>query len=609
MSRLPFPVSGLRAFRVGAALLAGVLASAASPAFAQQAPPEPPPIRITEEVVVTASVTPLAFDEVARAVSVVFGRDLDWLGIGSVADALRLVAGVDPRARGPRDVQTDFAVRGATFGQSLVLLDGTRLNDSQSGHHNGDIPVPVVGIDRIEVLAGPASAVHGADALGGTINILSRRGPHTAVMAQAGEHGLVAGQLSTSGRLLPDTWTATAWASRSGGFTFDREFAIGGAGVRGAPAPGWRLDLRHQRKAFGAAGFYGDSPSKEWTDQTLAAASWQQTIGAWTTTARGLYRNHGDHFLWDINRPGFAENRHRTNAGAAAVVVTRALGGTRRLTFGADAGADAISSSNLGDHRYGHGAGFVEYHAPLTSRATVQTGLRLDGYSTFGHAWSPSFSASVRTTPSLRLRASAARAFRIPTYTERFYRDPAHEATSSLRPERGWAIDAGADWTRGGWLASGSVFRRWDEDVIDWVKRAPEDMWNTTNVRDVATTGVELSLSRSWREVLVRATATALDVDAPSLTLLSKYVLEYATRSISASVAAPVGGGLRAAVTVDYRHAYGGSSRELVGVRVSRAFGRATLFADASNLFDEDYVEVPGVEMPGRWITAGLSIR
>ena len=106
------------------------------------------------------------------------GEDLRALGIGVVADALRLVPGVDVRARGPRDVQTDFSIRGATFGQNLVLIDGFRLNDSQSGHHNGDIPTSVLGLERIEVVHGPGSAVHGADALGGTINFITRRDRH-----------------------------------------------------------------------------------------------------------------------------------------------------------------------------------------------------------------------------------------------------------------------------------------------------------------------------------------------------------------------------------------------------------------------------------------------
>ena len=88
---------------------------------------------------------------------------------------LRLASSVDVRARGERGVQSDFAVRGASFGQVLVLVDGVRLNDAQSGHHNGDIPVPLDAVERIEVLYGPASSLFGADAFGGTVNVITRR--------------------------------------------------------------------------------------------------------------------------------------------------------------------------------------------------------------------------------------------------------------------------------------------------------------------------------------------------------------------------------------------------------------------------------------------------
>ena len=71
--------------------------------------------------------------------------------------------------------QTDFALRGATFGQMLMLVDGVRLNDAQSGHHNGDIPVPLDQVERIEILYGPGSSLFGADAVGGTVNIVTRR--------------------------------------------------------------------------------------------------------------------------------------------------------------------------------------------------------------------------------------------------------------------------------------------------------------------------------------------------------------------------------------------------------------------------------------------------
>jgi len=205
-------------------------------------------------------------------------EDLERLGILSVIDALRLVAGLDAKARGPRDVQTDFSIRGATFGQNLILLDGVRLNDSQSGHHNGEIPTSLEGIDRIEVVYGAGSATYGADALGGTINVISRRGSYAGLQTEFGQFGYAAVEGSVSGRVLPANWSLTGWGSRSSGFTTDRDFAQGGAALRGSPARGLIVDVRHQRRAFGANGFYGVSPSKEWTDLTLVAMAWTGVV-------------------------------------------------------------------------------------------------------------------------------------------------------------------------------------------------------------------------------------------------------------------------------------------------------------------------------------------
>ena len=574
---------------------------------AAQSPPAPPPVR--EHVVVTATVAPVPFDALTRSVSLITREDLEKLGVTSVAEALRLLPGVDPKARGPRDVQTDFSIRAATFGQSLVLVDGLRLNDSQSGHHNGDIPAPLAAIDRIEVLAGTGSAVHGADALGGTINILTRSDRHALASVAAGQHGYVSAQGSAAGIWLPDAWMVTGWGARSDGFTFDRDFAYGGGALRGRFDDEWTIDVRHQRKAFGANQFYGPSPSKEWTDQTVAALAWQRAHRAWIATMRAQWRNHGDHFRWDIHRPGFAENHHRTDAAEATVTLARAVGASVHAAVGAIAGGDWIRSSNLGDHRYARAAGYGEVRWHPVSRAVVQAGLRLDRYSTFGRSWSPTLSSGVWLTRTLRVRASTSRAFRIPTFTERYYQDPIHLARADLRAESGGAVDGGADWTPGAWNVSLGAFRRADRDVIDWTRPTVDDRWRTTNVRDVTTRGVEASASRRWRAALVRVAYAAHDVDAPTLTLLSKYVLEYARHSASASFASPIAYGLRGAVTVDHRRRVDGQTYTLTGLRLMRRLGRADFYVDASNLLRERYVEVPGVEMPGRWLTAGITVR
>jgi outer membrane cobalamin receptor len=591
-------------------LLSGLFLLVLAPAgaAAQSAPP-----RVSQDVVVTATVTPTPISTLGQSVTIMTHEDLARLGLPSIIDALRFAPGVDVRARGPRDVQADFSIRGATFGQTLVLVDGLRLNDSQSGHHNGDIPMATAGVDRIEIVNGAGSTVHGADALGGTINVITRRDGHATGQMSFGEHGYASAQGSISGHVLPTGWSATGWASRSRGFMYDRDFALGGAALRGQAAPGWTVDLRHQRKAFGANGFYGNSPSKEWTDQTLAATSWQKARGQWITDVRGSWRNHGDHFVWTILNPSVSENRHRTNAFALAASATRDLGGGRRATLGGATGGDSVESSNLGDRRYFHQSLYAEVQLPLSANATLAGGLRFDSYSTFGESWSPSVSFSAKIAPDVKLRASARHAFRIPTYTELYYRDPANLGSPDLRAERGWSLDGGLDWTRGGWVVSASPFAHWDRDVIDWVKAAQTDLWRSTNVRDVTIKGVEVSATRMWSRALLRAYVSGQTVDAPALTFpFSKYVLEYTKRSIGVAAAVPLPGGIQLAVNVDHRARVDtgtGQRYALVGLRISRAIARASLFLDATNLTDEAYREIAGVPMPGRWITAGIAVR
>ncbi len=259
-----------------------IVVSIASPA--RVAAQEPP--RVTERVVVTATAAPVAAEAVTRTVTTLTREELEMLGFVSIVEALRLAPGVDARARGPRDVQTDFSIRGATFGQHVVLVDGFRLNDSQSGHHNGELPAALFGIDRVEVVNGPGSAVHGADALGGTIHVLTRRDRHAVAGLTIGQFGSASGQASVAGAGLPQGLALSGWASRAGNFdvptvdgdrrSTDREFALGGAAMRGPVLDGVTLDVRHQRRAFGANGFYGNSPSKEWTDQTIAGVAAQK---------------------------------------------------------------------------------------------------------------------------------------------------------------------------------------------------------------------------------------------------------------------------------------------------------------------------------------------
>ncbi|MDQ3069744.1 MAG: TonB-dependent receptor [Acidobacteriota bacterium] len=558
-----------------------------------------------ERIVVTATAAPAAERTLGRAVTFITRDEIERFAGGSIADALRLAPGLDVRARGEQGVQADFVVRGAAFGQTLVMIDGLRINDAQSGHHNADFTLSLASIDRIEVVSGAASSVHGADAFGGTINIVSRAGVYKEASVAAGSWNAVRGE-AAFGRA--GGVSASAWGSRSSGFMFDRGYGLGGARVS-AGVGGVRGSVAHARKAFGANGFYGPSPSKEWTDATLAAAGLSRVAGGWAIDARGAYRNHGDRFRWDIARPGFAENVHRTNAVDGTMAASRDFRGGRRVTLGAAGGGDWIESSNLGTRTLGRGGVFAQMSLPLGTRAVVRPALRADAYSTWGSALSPSLSIAAWSGSRWRLRASTGRAFRVPTYTERFYTDPNHAARDGLLPERGWTLDAGADWRSAAWSVSGTLFGRWDANVIDWVRASTQERWQTTNVHDVETIGVEWSGRRAIGGGFAGASYAWLRSEAPALRLLSKYVLDYTRHAVGAHAALPLPAKFDLSARADRRIRSDGQRYTLVNARIARRAGHATIFVEGANLLDERYTEIAGVAMAGRSLSAGLTVR
>jgi outer membrane cobalamin receptor len=601
-------MTGARRSSARHGLVASLLALAATPAAAQTSPPSASDVR--ETVVVTGSVSPDALGSLGRTLVILTREDIARLPVSTPIDALRLVPSVEVRERGPRGVQADFAIRGAGFGQALVLVNGARLNDAQSGHHNGDIPVSLLDVERIEVLLGGGASVHGADAVGGAINVITRRaGPRFHADLSIGQHDLVEAAAAVSLNAKPVEHVLSGEFNRSTGFIADRDHDVKLARYQGTLRGRTTVSAAYLDKEFGASGFYGPSPSREWTDQTLVGAEHRFELrGGATASIDGAYRSHGDRFVYDWRRPSLSDNRHRTHAVSVNGRWRTALAPATQLTVGASAGRDAIDSTALGERVFSRAGGVVELRQALGSRLVVQPGVRVDRYSEFGTAWSPAVAASGWIVPQVRWRATTGKSFRIPTYTERYYRDPNHLASSELAPERAWSADAGVDAFAGAWTASLTGFGRWDADVIDWVRAAPTERWQTTNIRDVTTRGVEASLSRRMGAGLLTVRYTGQDSEAPALALLSKYVLDFAPHALSLS-GATTWRRVDLGSHVTYTRRADGRDYWVADLRAARAFGRAEIYVDVANAFDQAYQEVKGVEMPGRWVKVGLRLR
>ncbi|HMR83910.1 MAG TPA: TonB-dependent receptor plug domain-containing protein, partial [Niabella sp.] len=151
-----------------------------------------------DPITVTSSLAEKRISETGRNITIIRGDDISKLPVHSLDELLKYIPGVEVQMRGPQGSQSDISMRGGTFQQVLVILDGLRLNDPNTGHFSAYIPITPAQIERIEVPKGASAAIYGSDAVGGVINIITksfRPGQKNtrALQAQvsAGEYNLV----------------------------------------------------------------------------------------------------------------------------------------------------------------------------------------------------------------------------------------------------------------------------------------------------------------------------------------------------------------------------------------------------------------------------------
>ena len=211
------------------------------------------------------------------------------------------------------------------------------------------------------MLHGAGSSLYGADAFGGTINIITRRTTPASASIEVGSWSLVSGRAQASGSARGVQQLVSGAVSHSEGFMFERQFDAVDLLSRTSFGRNTTLSVSHLRKDFGANGFYGAAPSHEWTNQTRVAV--EQRLGrrgGWDVSGVASYRTHGDHFLFNVQRPGVSENFHRSHAVLATIKGSRAIGPSASVTVGGEAGGDWIRSTNLRDHATNRVSAFGE---------------------------------------------------------------------------------------------------------------------------------------------------------------------------------------------------------------------------------------------------------
>ena len=145
-----------------------------------------------EEIIIQANRLQLPVSESSNTVNIITRQQLESTPVHSVAEALQHVAGLDIRQRGVHGDQADVSLRGGTFDQVLILINGVKMADPQTGHHSLNLPLNMDNIERIEILKGPGARVYGQNAFSGAINIITKISDedNAYVGGQIGQYGL-----------------------------------------------------------------------------------------------------------------------------------------------------------------------------------------------------------------------------------------------------------------------------------------------------------------------------------------------------------------------------------------------------------------------------------
>ncbi len=603
-----------------------------------------------DQIEVSAQRAPVAFSQVARIVSVISREDIEAAPVHSIQELLEYALSVDVRQRGVHGIQADISVRGGSFDQTLILLNGINITDPQTGHHSLNLPVSLKNVQRIEILEGSAARVFGPNAFSGVINIITNSEGDTnlKVDASTGEHKLT--DLNVSGNLSSGALNQFVAFDRSSsaGYINNTDFKTWNAFYHSKldTKPG-TLDFQIGRtnKAFGANSFYTATYPNQYEETKTTFASLKFESGTKIHLTPSIYwRRHQDRFELFRDNPASwykGHNYHLTDVFGSNLNAWFASK-YGKTAFGAEIRTENVWSNVLGDllatpidvpgeqdklFTKSYSRTILSYfaeHSVYLNRLTVSAGAMTNWISDLGFGWNiyPGIDASFTLNEHLKLYGSASTSLRMPTFTDLFYNGPTNTGNPDLKPETSINFEGGFKYNRKGFTGHSEIYYRQGKDLIDWVRATDTEKWHTQNLTTINTTGIEVSGNlfpeKLWnKSVFVTkfgVNYSYCELNKGDNNVLSYYVLDNLKHKLDFELNHKIWKQLKASWKVTYQDRNGMRTLTesyspfwLVNTRVMWKRPSTEIYAMASNLLDTNYFDLGTVEQPGRWITIGLN--
>ena len=563
----------------------------------------------------------LPFKESSRTITVITSEVIKNSAATNVADLLQQVAGVDIRRRGTGGSQADLYIRGGGFDQTLLLIDGIKMDDAQTGHHTMNAALPIEVIERIEIIKGPAARVFGQNAFTGAINIVtkSKLANTASVNLETGSFGQVNGSVTVGREFENSSIIAHVGVLTSDGYRENSDYSNYNYFLKGI------FNKKNQPievlatffdKKFGAQNFYTPDSwgfnEYEETQNSLLGASTTFRTEKFKITPRVYWKRGQDIFLLKRDDPSFYRNLHITNK--VGVETNASYTSNAGITgFGVDVSRIFISSNNLGNRNRTMANLFLEHRFKFADdKIDITPGVAVTYFSDFKFHAFPGLDIGFKLSNNLKAYGNLGITYRIPTYTDLYYTDSSTEGNPNLKPEEAFAQEIGLKYNSGRFTSSVAIFNRDATNLIDYIRQNTTDAkFTATNIAKVNTKGFEVNTDyrfkiNEFNQTLSFGYNYLKDDILDQNKDLSRYSLNTLKHQFITRFTSKLFKNVRQNIIYKHAERSVGTSYNVWDASIIVDFNTFDFTVTANNIFNADYIESGFVPMPPKNILFGL---
>ena len=592
-------------------------------------------IDLKEITVVSSPRIELPFSENSRTIQVISKEEITESPANNVAELLQQVAGIDIRRRGVSGMQADLYIRGGGFDQTLLLIDGIKVEDAQTGHHTMNMALPIEVIERIEIIKGSASRVYGQNAFSGAINIITSKVAENmvSVSLESGSYKQQNASVTISRKNEDQSVLFHYSNNSSDGHKYNTDyknenyFLKNSFEIKGLPID--MISSFNERK-FGANGFYASPEAIDQYEETQASLlgfSTKIISNNFIIKPKLYWKRNQDMYVYLRDNPSVYRNLHITNKIGAEL--NGSYESNNGITgFGVDISSIKLSSNNLGERKRTMVNLFLEHQMKFAeNKIDVTPGVAFSYFSDVSTNQNyqnnffrnffmyPGIDIGYVLNDDVKLYSNIGYTYRVPTYTDLFYTSPTTIGNENLKPEKAFTKEIGLDYTKGNFNFIFTLYNRDASDVIDYVKNVESAPWEAFNIREINTKGYELGLTynfyvASFLNHSIKIGYSNIKDDLKQTDFnFSRYSLNSLKNHLTTSYSFEIKKNLKSSIIYKYAERNFVEDYSVMDIKVSYTLKKYNLYITANNLFDTIYSETNLVEMPGRNILLGLNVK